>query len=81
MLVRRTHPTFVRYIDKSREYYAAHGYRGEGDPFPMPDELALQAAQRYIRAYELLTGERFVPGELPAEARMAKNLRAYFDIE
>jgi D-proline reductase (dithiol) PrdB len=26
VLVRRTHPSFVRYIDKSREYYAAHGY-------------------------------------------------------
>ena len=26
MLQRRTHPSFVRYIDKSREYYAAHGY-------------------------------------------------------
>jgi len=61
-----------------RLYYAAHGYRGEGDPFPMPEALAIQAAQRYIRAYELLTGQDFVPGELPADQRMAKNLRAYF---
>ena len=26
MLERRTYPSFVRYIDKSREYYKAHGY-------------------------------------------------------
>jgi phosphoribosylaminoimidazole-succinocarboxamide synthase len=64
-----------------RLYYAAHGYRGDGDPFPMPEELAIQAAQRYIRTYELLTGETFVPGQLPAGPRMAENLRAYFGVE
>ncbi len=26
MSQRRTHPSFVRYIDKSRDYYQAHGY-------------------------------------------------------
>ena len=26
MLMRRTHRSFVSYIDKSREYYAAQGY-------------------------------------------------------
>ncbi|MCB0184201.1 MAG: phosphoribosylaminoimidazolesuccinocarboxamide synthase [Caldilineaceae bacterium] len=61
-----------------RLYYAAHGYRGEGEPFPMPEELALQAAQRYIRTYELLTGQDFVPGELPAAPRITRNLREYF---
>jgi len=64
-----------------RLYYAAQGYRGEGDPFPMPAELALQAAQRYIRTYELLTGATFEPGELPADTRMARNLRAHFGTE
>ncbi len=60
-----------------RLYYAEHGYRGDGDPFPLPDELAVQAAQRYIRTYEMLTGEVFEPGELPAEPRMERNLQAW----
>ena len=61
-----------------RLYYAAQGYRGEGEPFPLPADLALEAAQRYIRTYELLTGRTFEPGELPANARMERHLRAYF---
>lgn len=58
-----------------RLYYAAHGYRGEGEPFPMPDALRIEAAQRYIRTYEMLTGQAFVAGELPAGPRIARNLR------
>ena len=58
-----------------RLYYAAHGYRGEGEPFPMPDPLRIEAAQRYIRTYELVTGSSFVPGVLPAGPRMAENLQ------
>lgn len=60
-----------------RLYYAAHGYRGEGEPFPMPTDLVIQAAQRYIRTYEMLTGQAFVPGTLPAGPRMERNLRAW----
>ncbi|MDQ3249321.1 MAG: phosphoribosylaminoimidazolesuccinocarboxamide synthase, partial [Chloroflexota bacterium] len=59
-----------------RLYYAAHGYQGVGEPPPLPDALAVQAAQRYIHTYELLTGGVFVPGELPAAARIERNLRA-----
>ncbi len=58
-----------------RLYYAAHGYRGEGEPFPMPDALRVAAAQRYIRTYELVTGDPFIPGALPAGPRMAENLQ------
>lgn len=60
-----------------RLYYAAHGYRGEGEPFPMPEPLRIEAAQRYIRTYEMLTGQTFAPGELPAEPRIERNLRLY----
>lgn len=58
-----------------RLYYAAQGYRGEGEPFPMPEALAVQAAERYIRVYEMLTGRAFEPGEYPAGARIERNLR------
>lgn len=62
-----------------RLYYAAQGYRGDGEPMPLPAELAVQAAQRYIRAYELLTGQPFVPGDLPAAPRIEQNLRAWME--
>ncbi len=60
-----------------RLVYAGRGYRGEGEPFPLPPELAVQAAARYIRTYELLTGRAFEPGELPAGPRIARALRAW----
>lgn len=62
-----------------RLYYAEQGYRGEGEPFPLPRELAVSAAQRYIRTYELLTGQEFVPGALPAEPRIAANVQTWID--
>jgi phosphoribosylaminoimidazole-succinocarboxamide synthase len=60
-----------------RLHYAHRGYRGEGEPMPMPDELAVQAAERYIRVYEMLTGQPFLPGEYPAGPRIERNLRAW----
>ncbi len=58
--------------------YAAQGYRGDGPPSPLPDGLALEAAARYIRSYELLTGCVFSPGELPVAGRVASNLGNLF---
>jgi phosphoribosylaminoimidazole-succinocarboxamide synthase len=58
-----------------RLYYAARGYRGEGIPFPLPADLAVQAAARYIRTYEMLTGKEFTPGESPAADRIGRNLQ------
>jgi phosphoribosylaminoimidazole-succinocarboxamide synthase len=43
----------------------------------MPDDFIAQVAQRYIAAYEKLTGEDFVPGEQPAAERIARNLAGY----
>lgn len=60
-----------------RLYYAAHGYRGEGEPFPMPPDLAIQAAERYITTYEMLTGRTFAPGELPAAPRIAHTMQQW----
>lgn len=57
-----------------RLYYAARGYRGDGEPFPLPADLAVAAAERYIGVYERLTGNAFVPGTLPAEPRIAHAL-------
>lgn len=60
-----------------RLYYAEHGYRGDGPPFPLPPDLAVQAAERYIRTYEMLTGAAFVPAALPAAPRIAHALAVW----
>lgn len=60
-----------------RLYYAAHGYRGEGEPFALPADLAVQAAARYIRTYEMVTGQTFAPGAWPAGPRIAQTLREW----
>lgn len=58
--------------------YAAQGYIGDGPPPPLADDLALQAAGRYIRCYELLTGRPFAFGETPVAARVARKLEERF---
>lgn len=60
-----------------RLYYAEKGYRGEGEPFPLPWELAVEAAQRYVHIYELLTGNEFSPGAWPAQDRIAHTLQRW----
>ena len=54
--------------------FAERGYRGDGEPPVMPDTLWAAASQRYIAVYEMLTGERFQPGEYPVEPRLMSNL-------
>lgn len=60
-----------------RLHYAAQGYRGDGDPFPLPADLAVQAAERYITTYEMITGNPFAPGALPAAQRIAKTMQQW----
>ena len=54
--------------------YARRGYRGDGEPPEMPEDLWAAASQRYITIYSLLTGLPFQPGEYPVEPRLIKNL-------
>jgi phosphoribosylaminoimidazole-succinocarboxamide synthase len=46
---------------------------------PIPDELIAQTSQVYIRAFETITGQRFVPppADLPPVERIRSNLEAY----
>jgi phosphoribosylaminoimidazole-succinocarboxamide synthase len=59
-----------------RRWYVDQGYRGEGDPPPLPDDLAERLSRLYIDAYERITGERFVPDDEPPATRIPRNLRA-----
>jgi phosphoribosylaminoimidazole-succinocarboxamide synthase len=60
--------------DYVRRHYLKVGYKGDGDAPPIPDDVRVGAAQRYIEAYEQITGETFVPDTEPPAARLAKNL-------
>jgi phosphoribosylaminoimidazole-succinocarboxamide synthase len=63
-------------LDKDfvRRYYTALGYIGDGEPPPLPDDVRVGAARRYIEAYERITGEAFEPDVEPPLPRIAKNL-------
>jgi phosphoribosylaminoimidazole-succinocarboxamide synthase len=55
--------------------YAERGYRGDGQPPDLGDDLWARASQRYITIYEGLTGQAFRPGAYPIEPRLIANLR------
>ena len=59
-------------LDKEflREWFASQGYRGEGKIPIMRDEFRVQVAERYIRVYETLTGQTFIPGSAPVDVRI-----------
>lgn len=64
-------------LDKEfvRLWYAEQGYRGDGEPPLMDDDLTVAAAERYIRLFEAITGTPFEPAEYPAELRIRDALR------
>jgi len=65
-----------RGLDKEyvRRYYVGLGYKGDGPPPPMPDDVRVEAARRYIEAYELVTGRTFAPNTEPPLERIKRNL-------
>ena len=65
-------------LDKDfvRRAFIAMGYRGDGPPPAMPDDVRVGAAQRYIEAYERITGTTFSPNLDAPLPRIEKNLKA-----
>ena len=63
-------------LDKEylRRWLVEQGWRGEGAPPPLPDDVRCEAARRYIEAYERITGSAFVPDLLPPLERIRANL-------
>jgi phosphoribosylaminoimidazole-succinocarboxamide synthase len=63
-------------LDKDfvRRWYLSQGYAGDGEAPPMPDDVRIGAAERYIEAYQQITGEPFVPNTEPPLSRIAKSL-------
>jgi phosphoribosylaminoimidazole-succinocarboxamide synthase len=53
------------------------GYRGDGPPPVVPDEIRVEAAARYVEICELITGRAFEPDTSPDPvARIGRNLAA-----
>jgi len=54
-----------RHLSKEflREWLLDRGFRGDGPAPPLPDDLRVAVARRYIGLYETLTGAPFVPDE------------------
>jgi phosphoribosylaminoimidazole-succinocarboxamide synthase len=63
-------------LDKEyvRRWLVEQGFRGEGAPPPLPDDVRCEAARRYIEAFERLTGSAFVPDLEPPVERIRANL-------
>jgi len=63
-------------LDKEylRRWLVEQGWRGEGAPPLLPDDVRCEAARRYIEAYERITGSAFVPDLLPPLERIRANL-------
>jgi len=68
-------------LDKEylRRWLVEQGYSGVGAPPEVPTAVRCEAAQRYIEAYETLTGTRFEPSTEPPVPRIERNLRRFFD--
>jgi phosphoribosylaminoimidazole-succinocarboxamide synthase len=65
-----------RGLDKEylRRILADQGYRGDGPPPPLSDDVRCEAARRYIALYELITGRDFVPDFEEPAGRIRRNL-------
>jgi phosphoribosylaminoimidazole-succinocarboxamide synthase len=57
-----------------RRWLAERGYRGDGPPPALPDEVRCEAARRYVETYERITGKAFVPDVEEPLARIRRNL-------
>lgn len=65
-----------RALDKEfvRRWLVEQGFRGEGTPPPLSEDIRMEAARRYVEIYERLTGRAFEPDTRDPEARLAQNL-------
>lgn len=60
-----------RELDKEgfRRWLMERGFSGEGQAPEITDEVRIVTAARYVEAYEAITGEKFEPVNLSAQAR------------
>lgn len=68
-----------RKLDKEyvRLWLADRGFLGDGEPPSLTDEVRIEAARRYIQAYELITGKDFKVASGSVAERVEKVLTRY----
>ena len=61
-----------RALDKEyvRRWLAAEGYTGDGPAPSLPADVRVEAARRYVEAYERISGETFAPDTREPVARI-----------
>ena len=66
-------------LDKEyvRQWLANKGFIGEGAIPKIPDEIRIEAAKRYITAYEMITGKEFAAKNENALERIKKGIEKY----
>lgn len=57
-----------------RLWYTDKGYKGDGKPPQMSEELIIALSQRYIKVYEMLTESKFELFSYPIENRIKKHI-------
>jgi phosphoribosylaminoimidazole-succinocarboxamide synthase len=60
--------------DYVRRWFLAKGYKGDGPPPTMTDDVRVGAAERYIAAAEQITGAPFAPDDEPPLPRISRHL-------
>ncbi len=63
-------------LDKEhvRTWLKSVGYQGDGPNPPIPDDLAVELALRYIQTYQTLTGRIFEPAAIPVNDHLVSAL-------
>jgi phosphoribosylaminoimidazole-succinocarboxamide synthase len=69
-----------RELDKEylRQWLLARGWKGDGPPPPIPDDVRIEVARKYITAWETITGREFLPramGAVEETALVAEQMR------
>jgi phosphoribosylaminoimidazole-succinocarboxamide synthase len=64
-------------LDKEyiRQWLAGQGFIGEGDIPVIPDDIKIEAARKYITAYEMITGQQFKSKTWKIQERIRQNLQ------
>ena len=67
-----------RKLDKEyvREWLAVQGFRGDGSPPRLTDDVRVEASRRYMQAYEIITGKEFTFTGEPVRERVGKVLKS-----
>ncbi|MFH0868291.1 MAG: phosphoribosylaminoimidazolesuccinocarboxamide synthase [Candidatus Woesearchaeota archaeon] len=70
-----------RKIDKEyvRTWLSEKGFLGDGPIPKIPDNIKIEAAKRYIQAYELITGNNFEAKNENIIKRIEKNIKKYLE--